>query len=131
MDKWLIVDDDELSCMMLGNFLKKYARCDTARDGRQALEFFEHSVAVASPYRLICVDLAMPLMNGHALVRKIRELEKIHDLARTKLFVISSSSSPWDMADTVLENISDDYVVKPFRAAELAALLKKHGLIES
>ena len=131
MSRFLIVDDDEMSSMMLANFLQKYAPCDVCGNGLEGLERFDISLRNGVPYDLVCIDLAMPIMNGHVLLRKIRELEA--ERARTaggrvKIFIVSASNSPWDMADTVLDNIADDYIVKPFTGRNLVTLLDKHNL---
>jgi CheY-like chemotaxis protein len=130
MKHCLVVDDDQMSRTMLANFVSQFARCDIAPDGRHGLELFEHSLRNARPYEVVFLDLAMPVMNGHVLIRKIRELESRQPAGYlpTKIFVISFSSSPWDMAETVLDKIADDYMVKPFSRAKLVQLLIKHGL---
>ena len=132
MKHCLVVDDDQMSRAMVANFVSQYAHCDIAPDGRNGLDLFEHSLRHANPYDVVFMDLAMPIMNGHMLIRKIRELEKQQpsNYVRTKIFVISFSSSPWDMADTVLDKIADDYMVKPFSRAKLVELLARHGLDE-
>jgi two-component system chemotaxis response regulator CheY len=128
----LIVDDDELSCAMLSSVISKFARCDTAHNGKHALDLFQFSITGGRPYDLVCVDLAMPVMNGHALVRKIRHLEKLsgYDDHPTTIIVVSASSSPWDMAETILDGICDDYVVKPLRRDKLLDVLRKSGIVE-
>ena len=130
MKRILIVDDDEINRMMLSNCLEKFAPCDVCGNGQEGLELFEKSCQSRWPYDLVCIDLVMPVMNGHMLLRKIREMEAEYGVvARVKIFIISASSSPWDMADTVLDNIADDYIVKPFSNAKLKGMLEKYSLI--
>jgi CheY-like chemotaxis protein len=76
----------------------------------------------------------MPEMNGLALVRKIRDIEKSHPVftdLHTKIFVISSSDSAWDKADFLLDNLCDNYIVKPFSRSDLMEKLHAIKLVES
>ena len=129
MGRCLIIDDDPLCRAMLTNFF--CARCDLAADGQQGLTLFEKSLSTGLTYDLICLDLAMPVMSGHMLIRRIRELSNDPSRAasvQSKIFVISASSSPWDMAEALLDNFADDYLIKPLHHEKLLALLEKHGL---
>jgi two-component system chemotaxis response regulator CheY len=132
MTRYLIVDDDEMSRIMLHDFLSENAPCHCAANGKEGLELFEKAVSEGSPYTLLCVDLIMPEMNGLALIRKVRELEKTNPIFndfRTKIFVISASDSTWDKADLLLDNLCDDYIVKPFNRSALMANLYKNDLV--
>jgi two-component system chemotaxis response regulator CheY len=133
MKRFLIVEDDELSCKVLEDFMSEFATCDTASDGRIGYELFEKAILEGHPYDLICSDLIMPDIDGHELVRLIRDREEslpIVDYIRTKIFVISSSDSPKDMTHAILDNCCDDYIVKPFQRETLKAMLHKYNLIE-
>jgi two-component system chemotaxis response regulator CheY len=131
MKRFLVVEDEGMSRLMLSEFLAEYALCDVAENGKEGLRLFEQSLSSGEPYHLICIDLVMPEMNGLALIRKIKELEKSHHLTSeycAKIFVITSSDSTWDRADLLLENLCDDYIVKPFDRVALLASLRSNGL---
>jgi two-component system chemotaxis response regulator CheY len=132
MKRYLVVDDDEMGRLMLQDFLSEFAPCDCAANGKEGLAFFEKALSEGNPYSLLCIDLIMPEMNGLALIRKIRELEKTNLLFsnfRTKIFVITASDSTWDKADLILEDLCDDYIVKPFNRSSLMANLYKNELV--
>jgi two-component system chemotaxis response regulator CheY len=131
-NNFLVIDDDIVSRWMLRDFLVTFASCDVAENGKEGLLLFETALADGDPYKLLCVDLIMPEMNGLALIRKIRDLEKNNPLFaeyRTKIFVISASDSAWDKADLLLDNLCDDYIVKPFNRESLKTKLRYHGLV--
>ena len=133
MKRYLIVDDDEINRLMLHDFLSEFAKCDLAENGKEGLNFFEKALAERDPYDLLCIDLMMPEMNGLALIRKIRGIEKTHNGAgdvRTKVFVITSSDSIWDRSDLVLDNLCDEYIVKPFCRGVLLTDLHKNILVD-
>jgi two-component system chemotaxis response regulator CheY len=132
MQRYLIIEDDEMSRIMLQEFLAKFALCDVADNGLEGLILFENALLSGNPYSLMCVDLIMPEMNGLAFIRKVRDLEQAKGLdneSRSKIFVISSSDSTWDKADLLLDNLCDDYIVKPFNRSSLMANLYKNDLV--
>ncbi|MBV5341717.1 MAG: response regulator [Deltaproteobacteria bacterium] len=117
MKRYLVVEDEEINRTVLSSFLSNYAPCDTAENGKEGLSLFKNAHSEGNPYSLICVDLIMPEMNGLALIKEIRSLEKSNSAFseyRTRIFVISACDSPWDKADLILDNLCDDYIVKPF-----------------
>jgi two-component system chemotaxis response regulator CheY len=134
MKRFLVVDDDEMGRLMLQDFLSEFAPCDCAVNGREGLDFFERALAGGNPYDMLCVDLVMPEMNGLALIRKIRDIEKTHPFfsnSRTRIFVISASDSTWEKADLLLDNLCDDFITKPFNRDSLKADLYKYDLVNS
>jgi two-component system chemotaxis response regulator CheY len=134
MKRFLIVEDDELSCKILENCLSEFSECDTAANGRAGYELFEKAILDGQPYDIICSDVDMPVLDGHTMVGLIRAREKtlpIIDCLRTTIFMISSSGSPADMTQAILDNDCDDYIVKPFHRETLEALLRKYNLLDS
>lgn len=67
----LIVEDEIISRTMLQMaFTEEGFSCDTARDGREALQFLEKSPV----YDVIVLDLQMPEMSGHELIQELKSL---------------------------------------------------------
>ncbi|MDK9717318.1 MAG: response regulator [Trichlorobacter sp.] len=124
----LIVDDDDMGRLMLASFLEEFGLCDQAENGQQALELIDAASVTASPYNLICLDIVMPVMDGTATLRGIRERDQQQD-RRTKVFMISACSSPQDIEDAFFEGDCDDYVVKPFQREAVSQMLQRHKLI--
>ncbi len=133
MKKFLIVEDDKLSCTILEDFLSDFADCDTAANGKIGYELFEKAILDGHPYDLICSDVVMPEMDGHELVCQIRTREESLPIAGyvcTTIFMITASDSPKDMAQAIIDNNCDDYIVKPFQRELLKSMLLKYDLIE-
>jgi two-component system chemotaxis response regulator CheY len=124
----LIVDDDEIGRLMLSTFLEDFGPCDQAENGKQALDLIDCAAAEGSSYSLICLDIIMPVMDGTATLKEIRERDR-HKGTRTKVFMISACSSPQDIEDAFFEGDCDDYVVKPFQREAVAQMLQRHKLI--
>lgn len=67
----LLVDDEALSVMMVGEFLGGLGYVvDTAYDGLAALELCETHV-----YDAVITDIRMPRMDGHKLIRRLEDLQ--------------------------------------------------------
>jgi two-component system chemotaxis response regulator CheY len=131
--KFLIVEDDKLSCKVLEDFLSEFAVCRTAANGKIGYELFEKAVAEGRPYDLICADVEMPEMNGHEMVGLIRACEEslpIVGYVRTTIFMISASGSSKDVSHAILDNGCDDYIIKPFQRETVKAMLCKYNLLE-
>lgn len=128
--KALIVDDCEIARELLLVALEKYARVEQAEDGIQAVRMVEQALAEDTPYDLICLDLNMPGISGHETLREIRSKEELSAAGlRSKVFMITASSSPDDMLEALLSGFCDDYLTKPVMSRTLVELLQKHGLV--
>ncbi len=123
----LVVDDDELGRDMLTAFLAESFACDQAADGQQALDLVDQAWSAGTPYDVICLDIVMPIMDGSAALRQIRERDQQQG-RRTKVFMISACSTPQDIEDAFFEGDCDDYVVKPFQREAVAQMLIRHKL---
>ena len=113
--KTLIVDDDELSLMLMSDILSPYGTCDTANNGIDAIALFEKGLTGGTPYNLICLDILMPEMDGNQVLKQIRSIEDSRGIATpdaVKIIMVTSESD----VDIILKayNIRCDvYVTKP------------------
>jgi DNA-binding response OmpR family regulator len=108
--KILVADDEPAMVGVIGAILGGAGhRIIAAYDGREAIRRFEEEHP-----DLVLIDLAMPGVDGADVVRRIRAA------GDTPIIVVSGES---DLGVTVelLDAGADDYVRKPFRAAELLA----------
>ncbi|NLL75794.1 MAG: response regulator transcription factor [Clostridiales bacterium] len=111
----LVVDDDREIVKAIALLLEKEGYdVLKAYDGMQALEIVsEKSV------QLIIIDVMMPKLDGLSAVMKIREKKNI------PIIVLSAKSEDTDKV-LGLSMGADDYVTKPYYAAELVARVKSH-----
>ena len=108
--KVLVADDEPAMVGVIGAILGGAGhRIIAAYDGREAIRRFEEEHP-----DLVLLDLAMPGVDGADVCRRIRAA------GDTPIIVVSGES---DLGVTVelLDAGADDYVRKPFRAAELLA----------
>ena len=111
MRKILIVEDDKNLCDGLrALFESEGFSCITRGDGVSGFAAFEqHNVAIC------IIDLMLPLLNGSDLCRKIRASDE-----RLPILILSARSNEEERL-AGFEIGADDYVTKPFSAAELVA----------
>ena len=110
----LIVEDDPVIGKSLARgFAEAGHDCRWARDGAEGLE-----AAQAVPYDALVLDVMLPALSGIDLLTKLRSQGN-----RTPVILLTSLG-------TVAERVAgltagaDDYLVKPFAFAELAARLE-------
>ncbi len=109
----LLVDDDPGIMTAVQHALTTYGyKMTTATDGVEALDAFDRE----SP-DLVLLDLVMPQCSGLEVCQHIREFSS------TPIIVLSIKGSEADIV-SVLELGADDYLVKPFRLAELVARMR-------
>jgi two-component system chemotaxis response regulator CheY len=128
--KVLIVDDCELTREMLGFVITDIADTDYAENGADAVQMATDSINAGAHYDLICLDITMPVMGGLEALKKIREVESGADAAKSKIFMITASSSPDDMIEAITDGECDDYLTKPVIGQAFKELLRKHALVE-
>ena len=108
--KVLIVEDDSNIAQLLQLYLEKEGyETQIAEDGGKGVELF-HSF---SP-DLILLDIMLPVMDGWAVCRKIRES------AQTPIIMLTAKGETLDRVSG-LEMGADDYIVKPFEMKEVLA----------
>ena len=109
----LLVDDDPGIMVAVKQALSSHGyQMTTATDGKEALDSFDRE-----PPELILLDLVMPHCSGLEVCKRIREYSD------TPIIILSVKGSEADIV-SVLDLGADDYLVKPFRLAELTARIR-------
>jgi PleD family two-component response regulator len=107
----LIVDDSYMVAEMLSNFLgKQGCSISYALDGLSALEQIRRQ-----PPDLIIADWVMPSLNGLDLCRQLRQLPEYAWV----YYIIMTAREGNDSMERALEAGADEFLSKPFQAAEL------------
>ena len=121
--KVLIVEDDSNIAELLHLYLEKEGfETQVARDGGKGVELFR-----SFQPDLVLLDIMLPVMDGWAVLRKIREGGK------TPVIMLTAKGELEDRV-TGLESGADDYIVKPFEMKEVLArihaVLRRSGVEE-
>ena len=121
--KILVVDDEERMRRLVKDFLAKkgYAVIE-ASNGREALDLFYKDNSID----LVILDVMMPVMDGWATLREIRETSKI------PIIMLTAKAEEHDEL-LGFELGVDEYITKPFSpkilVARVEALLRRFGSI--
>ncbi len=109
----LLVEDDGATRREVATFLRAHGfRVDEAGDAAAAWDRW-----TAQRPDLVVLDLGLPDLDGSVLIRRLRRD------ATTPILVLSARDREADKV-AALESGADDYVTKPFGAAELLARLR-------
>ncbi len=111
----LVVDDELIVRESLYHWFKKEGyRADTAPSGEAALECL-----AKERFDILFVDMKMPGMDGLELVEKTRE-----HYPDASVVIITAYGSI-DTAVTAMKKGASDYLLKPFKPAQLSLVMEK------
>ena len=114
----LVADDNPTNRKVIELMLSAAGAQPTCvEDGLQALEAWR-----AGAFDVVLMDLRMPVMDGLAAIRAIREAETRSGLRRTPIVVLSANTSPQDRGASAAAG-ADDHIGKPIQAEDLLAAL--------
>ena len=113
----LLVEDHPVNQLLARTMLEQIG-CDVvvASNGCEAVEHFE--AARDRPVDLVLMDCQMPLMDGFAASRAIREVEARQRLAHTPIVAMTANSEA-EGGPACREAGMDDYVTKPVAMSRL------------
>ena len=112
----LVVDDNAINRLILGNLLKKYgAAVEEACNGKEAL-----FLAIKKDYDIIFMDIQMPVMDGLESFRRIRALPEPKSC--TPIIAVTADSIQIHIERYRNEGF-DDILFKPINFAKIIALL--------
>jgi len=118
----LLVDDDPAGAELTAAALAELglgANVIKAADGEEALDYLfrrpPHGDAPEAPPAVVLLDLKMPKVDGHEVLRQIRDDPR---LRHTRVVVLTSSDQESDIVRSRALG-TDAYLVKPTSIAEL------------
>ncbi|TVY35456.1 Hybrid signal transduction histidine kinase B [Lachnellula subtilissima] len=119
--KVLLVEDNSINLKILVNYMK-IAKQDyvTAVNGLEALHRFEEEPL---SFKVIFMDLAMPVMDGLTSSRRIRAHESNNNIPRTRIVALTCFSSAEYQRDAALSGI-DIFLIKPVPMKTLKPILE-------
>jgi len=126
----LVVEDDFISRRLLCRYLEPFGECDVAVNGNEAVGAFKLLLLAGQHYDLICLDIMMPGMDGQETLKRIRTLEKEHEVPPQNVvkIIMTTALEDHDNVMSAFSNACDGYVVKPIEKRKFIETLQEIGL---
>ncbi|KAJ5337427.1 uncharacterized protein N7506_005449 [Penicillium brevicompactum] len=128
----LLVDDNDLNLQLLCAYTKKdNYHYMTAQNGAEAVDIYKSH---PGKFRVVIIDISMPVMDGFEASRQIRCLEKEHRAKMTDLVqqtlapIVIAALTGLDNANAQKEAFGsgiDTFLVKPVKRPDLRAILRR------
>lgn len=113
MLKTLVVDDEPDNCALLEGILEEISACTSVYTGKAGYEKFVDAFASNQRYDVVLLDVAMPDMDGIALLEKIRNYEEKQGILLghgTPVIMVTAHSRTFMKS---FKGGCDDFVTKP------------------
>lgn len=122
----LLVEDNKINQKIAFFTLKKLGfEVEIAENGFDAVERFENG-----DYKIVLMDLQMPIMNGFDATVKIRSFEKQKGKSSSLIIALSANTIKEDVQKCFMVGMNE-YISKPFSPDKLIEIIQKHIDIES
>lgn len=116
----LLVEDNAVNRMIGAEILKSFGlQVLEAEDGAQALALLERQ-----PVGLVLMDIQMPLVDGYAATRQLRERESCLGLPRVPVVALTANAFDDDAAQALAAGM-DAHLAKPYSRRQLLELLRR------
>ena len=116
----LVSDDHPVNRVVIVMLLSEFgAQVEITENGLEACEAFE-----AGAFDLVMLDMQMPVMDGLAAARRIREFERQQQKARTPVVIVTANALPQHRLAGLAAG-ADGFLTKPLELDELEAVLNR------
>ncbi|MDO5154354.1 MAG: ATP-binding protein [Eubacteriales bacterium] len=117
----LVAEDEPVNQQVIGKLLGMAGfSYDIAENGEKAVELYKKK-----EYQAALFDVQMPVMDGLAATREIREYEKLNYKKRLPIIAVTARAMFGDK-ERILEAQLDDYIAKPYNLNDIAEVLNKY-----
>jgi PAS domain S-box-containing protein len=121
---FLVADDNETNQMVAGGVLEKMGHAaEFANDGQEVLDLL-----ALKRFDVVLMDCQMPVMDGYTATRQIRAGKAAALNPQIPIIALTAFAMPSDRAKCIGAGMND-YLSKPFRAADLQQVLNRCGLL--
>ena len=117
----LLVEDNKINQKIAFFTLKKLGfTVEIAENGFEAVERFQKG-----KFKIVLMDLQMPVMNGFDATVKIRSLEKLNKSQASLIIALSANTIKEDVEKCFLVGMNE-YISKPFSPEKLVEVIQNH-----
>ena len=129
----LIVEDDFTSRKLMQMILSPFGECDIAVNGEECVQAFRQAMDDGQPYDLVCLDIMMPMKDGHQALKELRTLERdrgIRETAECKIIMTTALDDPRNVVEAYYKGGATSYLPKPIDKQMFLQLLRNLKLID-
>ncbi|MBN1980165.1 MAG: response regulator [Chitinivibrionales bacterium] len=129
--KILVIDDDIGSLKVASSMLEAYGVCSQASNGNEGFELFKKGHESGEPYNLILLDIMMPQVDGHVILKQIRLWEKEHGIVGLDGVKIVMTTALDDNQNIMqaFRSQCEGYLVKPITRKKIITQLQSLKLL--
>ena len=124
----LLVEDDETHAMLIMRSFEEMGveKIQWVSDGQQAMDYLQHRGKYAdneksSPPDVILLDLRLPKLNGHEVLKQIKSLEELRTIP---VVILTTSKNEYDISKAYM-NYANSYLVKPLGLDKFQEMIKE------
>ncbi len=132
--KILIVEDEIVCRMLLEEMLAPSGDCQVVTNGHDAVRLLEDAYNEPDGrFDLVCIDIMMPEMSGHQVLRELRRIEerkKIGGMDTTKVLMITALNDTINIMEAMIVGRCEAYLSKPVSRESLEEQLRFLHLID-
>ena len=125
----LVIEDDLTTRLILEKWLSHFGICETVENGFEGIDAFRLALKTGVPYKLVCLDINMPGIDGHETLSALRECEREAGIQLgkgAKILMVTANEDSGNVLQA-FNGQCDGYMVKPLARAKLLSNLTKLG----
>lgn len=127
----LIAEDDATNRFLLKTYLSKFGSCATVSNGQEAIGVFKSAYRERQGFDLVCMDLHMPVLDGHDTIRFIRQFEAEQGVLTAVRILVTTTLTDMDNITQALLGKCNAYLMKPIDLGTLHSQLQVLGLLDA
>lgn len=125
--RFLVVDDDRILAQLTLKTLQDYGEVETASDGAEGLKAYQAAFDAGRPFDVVILDIEMPEVDGHGVLRAIRDYEESHGVHGLDRCIVYMNTSNDDLTKVKasFKLQADRYFIKPLSTEQMKKKLEE------
>jgi PAS domain S-box-containing protein len=121
----LVAEDNEINALLARSLLHRLGhRATVVADGAEAMAQWQAAQDEGRPFDLVFMDVQMPVLDGIAATRQIRQSEAASGAARTPVVALTANTATEDR-DACMAAGMDGFITKPLDRDRIATCLER------